>query len=107
MTNAGDIKQTEETIPIDSAGETVVVEMAGATTLSVAIRGDATADYALDARLDRQSDWIEGNPSDTYTGSADYDDVVTTGMPRVRVRVTSTTGAAGDEATVTLSAGGG
>jgi hypothetical protein len=107
MTNAGDRKQTEETIPIDTAGETVEVEMHGATTLSVAIRGDATAEYALDAQLDRQTDWIQGNPDTTYTGSADYDDVVTTGMPRVRVRVTTGTAGSGDEATITLSAGGG
>jgi hypothetical protein len=107
MTNAGDRKQTEATIPIDAAGETVELDMHGATLLSVAIRGDAAADYVLDVQLDRQSDWIQDHIDTTLTGAADYDTTVETGMPNVRVRVTSGTGTGGDEATITMSAGGG
>lgn len=101
-----DKKEVEETIPIETTGETVTVEMMGSTILSIAIRGDATAEYVLDAKITRGSNWIQ-DVDETYTGSADYDDTLTTGYPRLRVRCTSGSGGASDEATVTLSAGGG
>jgi hypothetical protein len=99
-------KEVEETIDIENAGNTVELDMMGATLFSVAIRGDGTAEYVLDAKLTRGSTWLEDVDS-TYSGAADYDDVVQTGMPKVRVRCTSGTTNPGDTATVTLSAGGG
>lgn len=101
-----DKKEVEETIDIETAGNSVEVEMMGATLLSLAIRGDGAADYVLDAKLTRGSNWLQDVAS-TYSGSADYDDVVQTGMPKVRVRCTTGTGTPGDSATITLSAGGG
>lgn len=101
-----DKKETSQTIPITNPGETAEVEMMGATILSIAIRGDATAEYVLDAKLTRGNNWIEDVDS-TYSGTSDYDDVVETGMPMVRVRCITGTGTADDTATVTLSAGGG
>ena len=101
-----DKKEVEETIDIENSGNTVEVEMMGATLLSLAIRGDGTAEYVLDAKLTRRDGWIE-DVDTTYTGSADYDDTLRTAMPKVRVRCTSGTGTPDDTATVTLSAGGG
>jgi len=103
-----DPKEVEETIDIENSGNTVEVEMMGATLLSLAIRGDGAADYALDAKLKskRGTDWIK-DVDTTYTGASDYDDTLRTAMPKVRVRCTSGTASAGDTATITLSAGGG
>lgn len=100
-----DPKQTEETITIDSSGNAVPVQMHGATIVSLTIRGDASAEYQWDARI-RQGDWKE-NVGTEYTGSADYDDVLETGAHEVRIRCSSGTGGTDDEATITLSAGGG
>jgi hypothetical protein len=102
----GDRKLEKATIDIENAGATAAVSMQGATLLSLSIRGDGTASYVLDARLDGSDDWTEDIAS-TYSGAADYDDVVRTGMPEVRVRVTSGTGTAGNTATIKLGAGGG
>lgn len=98
-------KEVEETIDIETAGNSAELRMLGATVFSLAIRGDATAEYALDAKLTRSDTWIEG--LETFTGSADYDDTLTTGYPVVRVRCTTGTATVDDTATVTLSAGGG
>lgn len=102
----GDQKLTKETIDIETSGGTATVKMAGATLLSLSIRGDGTAEYVLDARLGKDDDWTEDVASE-YTGAADYDDVVETGMPEVRVRCTSGTGTVDDTATIKLGAGGG
>lgn len=102
----GDLKLTKETIDIENAGNTASVRMAGATVLSLSIRGDGTAEFVLDARLSKNDDWVQDIFS-TYAGAADYDDVVETGMPEVRVRCTSGSGVANDTATVRLAAGGG
>ncbi len=101
-----DKKEVEETIDIENSGGTVEVDMMGATLLSLAIRGDGTAEYVLDAKLTRGSNWIQDIAS-TYSGGSDYDDTLRTAMPKVRVRCTSGTGTPDDTATVTLSAGGG
>lgn len=97
-------QETDTTIGIDSAGNTASVKMNGATIVSIHIRGDATAEYQLDAKT-RDGNWIQ-NVGSEYTGSADYDDVVETGMQFVRVRCSSGTAGSGDEATITLGAGG-
>mgnify|MGYP000541808000 CR=1 FL=1 len=102
----GDRKLEKATIPITDSGETVEVSMSGATLLSLSIRGDGTAEYVLDARLDGGDDWTE-DVDQTYSGAANYDDTLRTAMPKVRVRCTSGTASANDTATVTLSAGGG
>lgn len=99
-------KEVEQTIDIETAGNSVVLRMHGATLFSLAIRGDGTAEYVLDAKLTRSDTWIQDVDS-TYSGASDYDDVIQTGMPYVRVRCTTGTATAGDTATVTLSAGGG
>jgi len=103
---AGDPKLAKETIDIEAAGATVAVKLFGADLLSLSVRGDGTASYVLDARLDGGDTWTE-DVDQTYSGTADYDDVVRTGMPEVRIRCTSGTGSAGDEATIKLAAGGG
>ncbi|MDF9748367.1 hypothetical protein [Natrinema salsiterrestre] len=95
----------EETIDIEAAGSSASIRMLGATIASLHIRGDAAAEYQWDARR-RGGDWIE-NVGPEYTGSADYDDVHETGDVEVRVRCSSGTGTAGDQATITLMAGGG
>lgn len=97
-------QQTDTTIDIENAGESAQVRMMGATVASIAIRGDAAATYVLDAKT-RDGDWRQDVGS-TYSGQSDYDDVVTTGMSQIRVRCTSGTGNGGDEAVVTISAGG-
>lgn len=103
---AGDRKLTKETIDIETSGGTAVVKMQGSTLLSIAIRGDAAASYVLDARLDENDTWTTDVAS-TYSGAADYDDIVETGMPEVRVRCTTGTGTVDDTATIKLGAGGG
>lgn len=102
----GDRKLAKETIDIENAGATVEVKMMGSETLSLSVRGDAAAEYVLDARLDGEDSWTQ-DVDQTYSGSADYDDTVTTGYPEVRLRCTSGTATAGDSATVKLAAGGG
>jgi len=93
---------TEETISIDNSGNAVSYRPQGAAELTLVVRGDAAADYALDVRK-RQGTWKKGIGSN-YTGSADYDDQRTTGADEVRIRCTSGTGGNGDEATITLMA---
>jgi len=95
----------EKTIDIETAGGAASIRMLGASIASVHIRGDAAADYQWDARR-RGGDWIQ-NVDDELTGSADYDDVYETGDVEVRVRCSSGTGTAGDQAEITLMAGGG
>lgn len=95
---------TEETISIETAGGTASVRMMGSTIVSAHIRGDATAEYQWDVRR-RQGGWIE-NVNTDHTGSADYDAVYETGAQEVRIRCSSGSGGADDEATITLMAGG-
>lgn len=106
MSTTTDPKETETTIDIETAGGTAEVRMHGATILSLAIRGDAAADYVIDAKLSRSSNWISDVDA-TYSANADYNDVIETGYPHIRVRCTTGTATAGDSATITLSAGGG
>lgn len=103
---AGDRKLTKETIDIENAGETVTVQMRGATVLSLSIRGDGTAEYVVDARLDGQDTWTM-DVGRTYAGASEYDDVLETGVSEVRVRCTTGTGGGGDGAEIKLGAGGG
>jgi hypothetical protein len=98
-------QEAEETIDIESSGGTVAIHMLGADVVSVHIRGDAAAEYQWDAKI-RDGDWIEDVGSE-YTGSSDYDDTMTTGMDQVRIRCSAGTGTGGEQATITLSAGGG
>lgn len=100
-----DPKQAEETISIDSGGNEVSVRMHGSATVTAAIRGDATAEYQWDGKV-RGGSWVE-NVGTEHTGSADYDETLTTGFAAVRIRCSSGTSGSGDEATITLSAGGG
>ena len=93
---------TEETVDIENAGSTAPFRVLGADTVSVHIRGDAAADYAVDVRRNG-GEWIQDIKSG-YSGSADYDDVLTTGAEELRIRCTSGTGTAGDSATITLMA---
>lgn len=102
----GDRKLEKATIDIENAGATVAVSLQGATLFSLSVRGDGTAEYVLDARLDGGDDWTE-DVDQTYSGAANYDDTLRTGMPEVRIRCTSGTGTAGNQAEIKLAAGGG
>jgi hypothetical protein len=90
----------EETIGIDSSGNTVSFRPQGASEITLVIEGDAAADYAWDVRK-RQGSWKKDIGSN-YTGSSNYNDQRTTGADEVRIRCSSGTGGSGDEATITL-----
>jgi len=98
-------RTANETIDIEDAGNTVSVEMAGATIVSLHIRGEAAASYQWDAKP-RGGSWIQ-NVGTEHTGSADYDEVFETGVEEVRIRCSTGSGGAGDSADIYLSAGGG
>ena len=100
MTNT----KTRETIDIQTSGQTVSVNVEGRTTLEIAIRGDAAADYALEGRESPSAAWVR-LPT-TYAGSADYDDTQTVGWHQMQVVCTSGTATVDDTATVILCAGG-
>lgn len=95
-------RSTEETISIETAGESVAVRTLGASVVTVVIEGDAAADYAWDVRR-RGGSWKQ-EIGDSYTGETDYDDVRETGADEVRIRCTSGTAGPTDEATITLMA---
>lgn len=95
-------QSTEATISIEESGEAVELRTLGASVVTVVIEGDASADYEWDVRQ-RDGDWKDG-VGDDYTGSADYDDVRETGADEVRIRCSSGSGGADDEATITLMA---
>lgn len=99
-----DSQVAEETIDIENPGESVSVRMLSATIVSVHIRGDATAEYQWDVRRVRGS-WIQ-NAGSEYTGQSNYDDIFETGAQEVRIRCSTGTSGAGDQATITLMAGG-
>lgn len=99
-----DRKLAKESIDVENSGQAVSVQMFGATVLSIAVRGPASAEYALDARLDGDDDWTQ-DVATTYSG--DVDEVIRTGMPEVRVRCVTGTGTVDDTADVKLGAGGG
>jgi hypothetical protein len=94
----------ETTIDIENAGNSVSIRMLGATIVSMAVRGDDTAEYQWDAR-NRNGTWTQDVGTE-YTAQSDYDDVLETGAQEVRLRCSSGTGTAGDEADVFLMAGG-
>lgn len=97
-------QETDTTIDIETAGGSASVKMGGATLASIHIRGDAAASYRIDVKT-RDGSWItDVGPS--YSGSSNYDDDVQTGMQFLRVWCTSGTGGSGDEATITIGAGG-
>jgi hypothetical protein len=93
---------TEDTIDIETSGNAVALRLLDNNIVDLHIRGDATADYAVDVRTNGGS-WIQGVRSG-YTGSADYDDVLETGAEEIRIRCTNGTGSSGDSATITLMA---
>lgn len=98
-------RTANETIDIENAGNAVSIQMGGATIVSLHIRGDATATYQWDARP-RGGSWIQDVGTE-HTGSSDYDEVFETGVEEVRIRCSTGSGGAGDQADVYLSAGGG
>lgn len=102
-----DARKASETISIANAGEAVSIRLQGASTVTVVIEGDAAADYEWDVRTPRSDggEWKQ-DIGDSYTGAANYDDVRQTGAGQVRVRCASGTETDGDEATITLLAGG-
>lgn len=97
-------RTARETIDIENAGATVAIRMMGAELASLHIRGDATAEYQWDVR-ERHGSWIQ-NVGPEYTGAADYNDVIETGVEEVRIRCSTGTASADDQADVLLSAGG-
>ena len=97
--------EIEETIDIENSGNDVSLRLQGKSIVSLAIRGDDTATYQVDART-RGGSWIQSVSSE-YSGSADYDDALETGVSEMRIRCSTGTGTGGDQATVTLMASGG
>ena len=93
---------TEKTIDIEGSGNAVTLRLLGNNIVDVHVRGDAAADYEIDVRRNGGS-WIQGVRSG-YSGSANYDDVLETGAEEIRLRCSSGTGTAGNEATITLMA---
>jgi len=93
---------TTDTIDIKTAGAAVSLLLKGATTVGVHVRGDATADYAVDVRT-RGGAWIQ-DVTAGFSGSANYDTVIEQAAHELRLRVTSGTASAGDQATITLIA---
>ncbi|GAB6863209.1 hypothetical protein ACFR97_10245 [Haloplanus litoreus] len=95
-------KSTEETLDIENTGSAASLLLKGATLIGIHVRGDATASYAIDVRK-RGGSWIQDITSG-YSGSANYDDVIEQPAHELRVRCSSGTANAGDQATVTLIA---
>jgi len=93
---------TEESIDIESSGNAVSLDLKGHTIVDLHIRGAAAASYEVDVRINKGS-WINGVRSG-YSGSADYDDVLETGADEIRIRCSSGTGTADQQATITLMA---
>jgi len=96
------VSTTEKTIDIEGSGNAVTLRLLGNNIVDVHVRGDAAADYEIDVRRNGGS-WIQGVRSG-YSGSANYDDVLETGAEEIRLRCSSGTGTAGNEATITLMA---
>jgi len=94
-----------EIIDIENSGNAVSITLQGRTIVSMAVRGDGTAEYQWDARKTGGT-WKE-NVGTEYTGSSDYDDVVETGAQEVRLRCSSGTGTPDDQADILLMGGGG
>lgn len=94
---------TQESIDIENSGNSVELNTKGHTIVDVSIRGDGTADYAVDIKS-RDGSWVQGVTSG-YSGSSDYDDVLERGAKYVRIRCTSGTATSGDSATILLFAG--
>jgi len=95
---------TEQTISIDSSGNSAAIDIGGRTLVSMIVEGDAAADYAWDARR-TGGDWKQGVGT-TYSGSSDHDDVIETAAEEVRLRCTSGTGGSNDEADILLMGSG-
>lgn len=93
---------TEEAIDIETAGNAVALRLLGASIVDVHIRGDGSANYAVDVRRNG-GDWLQ-DVQGSFSGNADYDDVLETGAEEIRIRCTSGTATAGDSATITLMA---
>jgi len=96
------VPSVQESINIETDGNSVVLDTKGHTTADVAIRGAAAADYALDVKS-RDGSWVQDVA--TYTGSTDYDAVLERGAKYLRIRCTSGTATADDSATISLLAG--
>lgn len=94
-----------ETIGIETAGNGVALELHGNDTVEVVIRGDAAATYVIDVRESDSGSWMQ-DAGPTYSGSANYSDTLTSGVAHLRVRCSSGTATAGDQADVLVSAGG-
>lgn len=94
-----------QTIDIETAGNTVELALHGNDTVEIVIRGDGTASYAIDVRESDSGTWMQ-DAGPTYSGSADYSDTLSSGVPQLRVRCTSGTATAGNQADVLVSAGG-
>lgn len=97
--------ESREVIGIESGGQTVSCTVGGRQIIEMSIQGDGVATYVIDAREERGAEWIQ-DVGPTYSGSQDHLDTLETGWEQIRVRCTSGTGTAGDEATVVLCAGG-
>jgi len=92
----------QDSIDIENSGNSVQLDTKGHTITDLHVRSDGAADYALDVK-DRDGTWVKNVV--TYTGSANYDDVLERGARYVRLRCTTGTATAGDSATISLFSG--
>lgn len=96
---------TSETISIDSSGNAVALELNGRDTVTLHISEDAAATYQVDGRKVGGT-WRE-NLASEYTGGGPHSDTFDFAAEEMRVRCSSGTAGSGDEATITVMAGGG
>lgn len=94
-----------ETVDIENAGGVVSLRHPGNAYYDISIDGDGVAEYVIEERARGKDSWRRADGRD-FTGSSDYDITASSDRLWVRVRCTSGTGSADDQATIRISAGG-
>lgn len=98
------MEETRDTLDIETAGDTVRLNMGRDEVLGVYVRGDGAADYALDVTDDPNGTWLQG--AETFGAATTVDFGGFEGAQWVRLRVTTGTATAGDTADVLLTSAG-
>lgn len=96
---------TVETIGIDSSGNAVTLELNGRTTVTLHITEDDSASYKIDGRKVGGT-WRENIGPSSYSGGGPHSETITFAAEEMRIRCSSGTSGTGDEATITIMAGG-
>jgi len=94
----------EETIGIETAGNSASLELQGRDTVTIHITEDAAADYVIDGRI-RGGTWKQ-DLGPTYSGGGPHADTFDIAVEEIRVRCSTGTATAGDSATITVFGGG-